>query len=110
MVLASLQGCCYAWGWQLVPHAVLGPVNHSLRFPCPSWSSPLALASASAQQGCSGKGCGISGDAQLPDEGCQAEPAIPRITLQQSSGEWEAARVWEWEWWEWQEWQGWRWP
>lgn len=60
-----LQGCCCAWGWQLVPRAVLGPVNRSLRIPCPSWSSPPGLASASAQRGCSGKGCGITGGAQL---------------------------------------------
>lgn len=45
--------------------AVLGPVNPSLRIPCPSWSSPPGLASACAQQGCSGKGCGISGGAEL---------------------------------------------
>lgn len=69
---ASLEpgrdGAGRAWplqGWQLVPHTVLGPVNPSLRILCPSWSSPPGLASACAQQGCSGKGCGIPGSARL---------------------------------------------
>lgn len=101
-----LQGRCCAWGWQLVPR--LGPVNPSLRIPCPSWSSSPGLASASAQQGCSGKGCGISGGAHLGTGDSQGVSGraicVPRVTLQQCSGDWEAARVWEWEWWEWQRW------